>query len=76
MVTGWAQVAMVPASDLSVVLMILINTSLSLFALCTLFGLARLNAVVALTVQLGFGVLVFGILELVTALFGSVGITP
>lgn len=76
MVTGWAQVAMVPASDLSVVLMILINTSLSLFALCSLFGLARLNAVVALTVQLGFGVLVFGILELVTALFGSVGMTP
>lgn len=76
MVTGWAQVAMVPITDLNIVLMILINTTLSLFALCSLFGLARLNAVVALTVQLGFGVLVFGILELVTALLGTVGVTP
>lgn len=74
MLTGLLQVAMVPVNDLSVVLMLLGNTSLSLFALCTLFGLPRLNAALALTVQLGVGLLVFGILELVTALLGSVGV--
>lgn len=76
MVTGLLQVAMVPVNDLSVVLMILANTTLSLFAMCTLFGLARLNAVLALTIQLGVGLLVFGVLELVTALLGSCGVTP
>jgi len=74
MVTGLLQVGMVPVSDLSVVLMMLGNASLSLFALCTLFGLPRLNAALALTLQLGVGLLVFGILELVTALLGSVGV--
>ena len=60
-------------ADLSIVLMLLGNTSLLLFGLCTVLGLARFSAAVALCVQLGFAVLVFGILELVTALLGSVG---
>lgn len=72
-VSGLLQVAMVPVSDLSIVLMLLGNTSLLLFGLCTVLGLARFSAAVALCVQLGFAVLVFGILELVTALLGSVG---
>ena len=65
---------MVPVNDLSVVLMILLNSTLSLFGLVGLFGLSRSGAAVALMVQLGFAVLVFGILELVTALLGSVGV--
>jgi len=75
-VTGLGQVAGVQINDLTVVLMLLLNSSLALFALVTLFGLPRAGAVVALLVQLGFGVLVYGILELVTALLGSVGVAP
>lgn len=75
LITGLLQVAMVPINDLSMALMILVNTSLSLFALCGLFGLPRVGAVVALLVQLGFVVLVHGILELVTALLGSCGVS-
>jgi hypothetical protein len=74
--TGLGQVAMVPINDLSIVLMLLLNSTLSLFGLVALFGLPRLAAVVALMVQLGFAVLVYGILELVTALLGSVGVAP
>ena len=73
--SGLLQVAFVPVNDLSIVLMLLGNVSLSLFALASLMGLARYQAVVALCVQLGFGALVFGILELVTALLGSVGVS-
>ena len=76
LVTGFLQVAMVPVNDLSVVLMILLNSSLALFGLVGLFGLGRSGAAVALMVQLGFAMLVFGILELVTALLGSVGVAP
>lgn len=74
-VTGLLQVASVPINDLSVVLMLSLNSALCLFGLVSLFGLPRIGAVVALTVQLGFGLLVFGILELVTALLGAVGVT-
>lgn len=74
-VTGLLQVAFVPIHDLSVSLMILGNVTLSLFGLCALFGLPRWGAVVALLVQLGFGVLVYGVLELVTSLLGSCGVT-
>lgn len=75
LLTGLAQVAMVPVNDLSIVLMILLNSTLSLFGLVGLFGLPRTGAVVALMVQLGVAVLVFGILELVTALLGTVGVS-
>ena len=72
-VTGLFQVASVPVNDLSVVLMLSLNSGLCLFGLVALFGLPRVGAVVALMVQLGFSLLVFGILELVTALLGAVG---
>lgn len=75
LLSGLAQVAMVPVNDLTIVLMILLNSTLSLFGLVGLFGLPRSGAVVALMVQLGVVVLVFGILELVTALLGSVGVS-
>lgn len=75
LLTGLAQVAMVPVNDLSIVLMILLNSTLSLFGLVGLFGLPRTGAVVALMVQLGVAVLVFGLLELVTALLGTVGVS-
>ena len=74
LVSGLAQVATIPVNDPSIVLMILLNSTLSLFGLVGLFGLPRVGAVVALMVQLGVVVLVFGILELVTALLGSVGV--
>ena len=76
LVTGLGQVALVPINDLTVVLMLLLNSTLALFGLVALFGLPRVGAVIALLIQLGFGVLVYGILELVTALLGSVGVTP
>ena len=73
LVSGLAQVAMVPVNDPSIVVMIMLNSTLSLFGLAKLFGLPRIGATIALMVQLGVAVLVFGILELVTALLGSVG---
>ena len=76
LVTGLGQVAIVPINDLSMVLMLLLNSTLALFGLVSLFDLPRIGAVIALLVQLGFGVLVYGILELVTALLGSVGVAP
>ncbi|HEB52338.1 MAG TPA: hypothetical protein ENI87_03675 [bacterium] len=71
--TGLGQVAIVSVNDLSVVLMLLANTTMALFGLCSLFGLSRFGALVAMLVQLGFGALVFGVFELVTALLGTVG---
>lgn len=75
LLTGALQVAAVPVHDLSITLMLLGNTAVSLFWLCALFGLPRFGAIVAVLVQLGFAVLVYGVLELVTALLGSVGVT-
>jgi hypothetical protein len=71
--TALAQVALVPVHDFSVALMLLANTSLALFWLRLLFGLTRVGAIIALAVQLGFVVLGFGILELVTSVLASVG---
>ncbi|MFK7743265.1 MAG: hypothetical protein AB8H80_23315 [Planctomycetota bacterium] len=76
LLTGLGQVALVPVSDLSVTLMLLANTTLSLFLTCALFGLHRFGATVALIVQLGFAVLIFGVLELVSSLLSTVGVTP
>jgi len=74
LLSAFAQVSLVPVNDLSVSVMVLINGSMSLFLLCLLFGLSRGQAVVAQVVQLGFGLLVFAILELVTSLLGSMGV--
>ena len=73
LLTGTLQLAMVPTCDLGIVLMLLGNSTMSLFWLSGLFGLPRSGAVIALLVQLGFAALVWGVLELVTALLGSVG---
>ncbi len=72
MLTGFLQVAMVPVSDMSVAIMLIANTALALFWLRNLFALSRGGTVVALAVQLGFGVLAFGILELVNVLLATV----
>lgn len=73
MVTGFVQLAGVPCNDLTVVLMLLANPTLALFWLSGLFGLTRIGATIAFAVQLGFAVLGFGVLELVTAILASVG---
>jgi hypothetical protein len=70
----FVQVAMVPANSLTVVLMLLANPTVALFLMSSLFGLSRVGAIIALAVQLGFAVIGFGALELVTAVLGS--ITP
>ncbi len=75
LMTSVMQVAMVPINDLSVVLMILGNASINLFLLRTLFGLTRGGAMIVLAVQLGFCLIGYGVLELVTALLASVGAT-
>ena len=75
LLTAFAQVALVPVHDLSISVMVLFNGSVSLFWLCLLFGLTRGQAIIAQVVQLGFGALVFAILELVTSLLGSMGVS-
>lgn len=72
LVGGFMQVAAVPVSNLSIVLMLLANPAIALFLLTSLFGLTRLGAFIALAVQLGFAALGFGVLELVTAVLGSI----
>jgi hypothetical protein len=79
MVAGWylfsaaLQVAVVPWNDFAIVLMLLANPTIALFWLSSLFGMTRLGASIAFAIQLGVGVLVFGVLELVTAVLGSIG---
>lgn len=73
LVTCLLQVAAVPCNDFTVVLMLLANPTLALFWLSGLFGLTRLGATIAFAVQLGFAVLGYGVLELVTAILGSIG---
>lgn len=75
LISGLGQVAFVPVNDLSVTVMLLGNTTLALFCLGALFGLSRSGAMVALMIQLGFGALVLGILELTTSLLDTVGVT-
>ena len=75
LVTACLQIALVPVNDFTIVLMLLSNTTVALFWLCTLFGLSRGTAVIAFAVQLGFGLLGYGLLELVSALLASVGVT-
>jgi hypothetical protein len=73
--TGVVQVAMVPCNDFTVVLMLLANPTLALLWLTGAFGLGRAAASIAFAVQLGLGVLAYGVLELVTAVLASIG-TP
>ncbi len=73
--TTLAQVALVPVNDLSISVMVLLNGSLSLFFLRKLFSLTRGQAVVAQVMQLGFGAGVFAMLELVTSLLTTIGVS-
>lgn len=73
--SGLVQLATVSCNDLTIVLMLLANPTLALFWLCGLFGLPRIGATIAFAVQLGFGVLAFGVLELVTAILAAVGVS-
>ncbi len=74
LLTTLLQVAGVAVNDLTVVLMLLANTSLALFWLVALFDLPRLNALIAFAIQLGFVGLGWGVLELITAVLGSIGV--
>lgn len=74
LLTTFLQVAGVAVTDLTVVLMLLANTSLALFWLVALFDLPRLNALIAFAIQLGFVGLGWGVLELITAVLGSIGV--
>lgn len=74
LLTGFLQLAMVPVNDLSVTLMLLANTTMALFWVGALFALPRINALIAFAIQLGFVALGYGVLELVNALLGSVGV--
>lgn len=73
LVTGVAQFALAPVSHLSSALMLLGNTTVALFFLCTLFGLTRAAALVALSVQVGCVMIAYGVLELITSLLASTG---
>lgn len=72
MVTTLLQVALVPTLQLSTFVMLIANPALALFWLRSLFDLTRGAAVIAFAVQLGFVLLGYGVLELVTALLGSI----
>ncbi len=71
-VTTLLQVALVPTLQLSTFVMLIANPALALFWLRSLFDLTRGAAVIAFAVQLGFVLLGYGVLELVTALLGSI----
>jgi hypothetical protein len=71
-VAAVAQVAMVPWSDLALAMMLLANPTVALFGIRALFGLSRGGALIAFAIQIGFAGLVFGCLELITALLGSI----
>lgn len=70
--TGFLQLAMVPSVHIATFSMLIGNTALALFWLRSLFAVSRGGAVVALAVQLGFAVLGYGVLELVTSLLASI----
>lgn len=71
LVTALLQLAIVPPGDLSLAVVLLANPAMALFWLTTLFGLSRLNAVVAFAVQVGFAVLGGGTAALVTAVLAA-----
>lgn len=72
MMTAGMQAAYVPVTNLTIVLMLLGNSTMALFWLSGLFGLQRVHATIAFAVQLGFVALGIGVLELVTAVLASI----
>lgn len=72
LVTGALQVAFVPANDLSAVIMLLVNPAFALLWLRVLFGLSRSAALVAFTIQLGFVVVGYGVIELLDSILRSI----
>jgi hypothetical protein len=73
LVSGVVQVAFVPVLHVTTVAMLIGNSAMALFCLCSLFGMTRGAAVLAFAVQLGFVLLGYGVLQLVDALLKSVG---
>ena len=74
--TGLLQMLMVPSAHVATFSMLIGNTAMALFWLRNLFGVSRGGAMIAFAVQLGFVVLGYGVLELVTALLGSIETLP
>lgn len=74
--TGLLQFALVPPVHVATFSMLIGNTALALFWLRQLFAVSRGGAVVAFAVQLGFAVLGYGVLELVTSLLASIDPVP
>jgi hypothetical protein len=72
MATGFLQVALVPSSPFAAAVMLLANPALALFWLRVLFGLSRSAAIVAFTIQLGFLVVSYGVLNLLDSILASV----
>ncbi len=75
LVTGVAQMATVPCNDFTVVLMLLVNPTIALFWMREFFGMPRIGALIAFAVQVGFVALGFGVLHLIDAVLGSIGMT-
>lgn len=67
-----AQVAYVPDEDFATTVVLLANPAVALFLLRRAYGLTRGGASLAFAVQLGFAVVAFGALELVTSALGAV----
>ncbi|MBL8750460.1 MAG: hypothetical protein JNK78_14955 [Planctomycetes bacterium] len=74
LVTAFLQVALVPSAQLATFVMLVLNPALALFWLRNLFAMTRGGAMVAFAVQLGFLLLGYGVLELITSLLGSIGV--
>jgi len=74
--TAFLQMAMVPSAHVATFSMLIGNTAMALFWLRNLFGVSRGGAMVAFAVQLGFLVLGYGLLEMVTSLLGSIDPLP
>ncbi len=73
-VTAFLQVALVPSIQLATFVMLILNPALALFWMRNLFAMTRGGALVAFAVQLGFLLLGYGVLEMVTSLLGSIGV--
>jgi hypothetical protein len=76
LVTGVMQIAIVPTGEIATVAMLVANPAIALLFLRNLFSLTRGAALVAFAVQLGFLVIGYGVLELVSSLLGSVQAHP
>ena len=74
--TAALQVVLVPSWAFATAVMLIVNPALALFWMRQLFGLPRGGAIVALTIQLGFLVCGYGVLELVSSLMRSIELPP